>query len=124
MLNAEDNRRLTIKQELVRLCFEKGYNKKQIESLLKFIDWLIALPVDLDEKLSGEIEKMKEEQTMPYITSWERIGIKKGKIDGKKEGKREARLEFAKQLLKENFSMEMIKRLTRLSAKDLGALTN
>ena len=35
-----------------------------------------------------EIVTLEEEQKMPYITSWERMGIAKGKAEGIIEGQR------------------------------------
>ena len=41
---------------------------------------------------------------MPYITSAERIGIEKGKIEGIEKGKIEGKIETAVKMLKNNFS--------------------
>jgi hypothetical protein len=118
----------SIKTELIRLCFERGYRKKQIASLLKFIDWLILLPEDLDEKLSVEIEKIKEVQKMPYVTSWERIGEKKGIAKGlekgEKKGEKKGVINVARRMLSKGVSVEDIIQFTGLPKRSVLSLSN
>ena len=80
------NRRLFWKISLVKSLYKKGYGKKDILLLYKFIDWLVALPEDLGRRFHEEIIKYEEERKMPYITTAERIGIEKGIKQGIKEG--------------------------------------
>jgi hypothetical protein len=70
--------RLFWKITLVKRLYEKGYRKEDILLLYKFIDWLVSLPEELTEKFHEEIKKYEEVKKMPYITTAERIGIKKG----------------------------------------------
>ncbi len=58
--------------------------------MYKFIDWLVSLPEELSEKFNDEILKYEEEKKMPYITTAERIGVKKGLEQGMKHGLLEA----------------------------------
>jgi hypothetical protein len=75
------------KFNLMRMLCLKGYSRKEIEGLLSFLDWIMVLPEELEEKLQDKIIKM-EGEAMPYVTSFERIGIKKGVQKGRKEGQR------------------------------------
>ena len=50
--------------------------------LLRLIDWLVALPAEQERLVDREIERIEEEQKMPYVTSWERIGQVRGLLDG------------------------------------------
>jgi hypothetical protein len=113
---ADNNQKYSVKWELVRQCYEKGYSKEDIRVLLKFIDWLINLPEGLNKKLSRKIEKLEEDYKMPYITSWERIA--------KKEGKKEGKLETAKRMLLDDISIEMVIKYTGLTEKEVKALMN
>jgi hypothetical protein len=70
-----------IKWELFREFHRRKYGRKRTMTLLKFMDWIIRLPEDLEERLSEEIIKLEEEQKMPYIPTWER----RAKIEGKEE---------------------------------------
>ncbi|MGE5343188.1 MAG: transposase [Candidatus Omnitrophota bacterium] len=73
-----------IKYDLLRQCIGRGYTRKQTASLLKFIDWLIMLPEGLDEQLTQEISKLEEGPKMRYVTSFERVGRRRGIEEGLK----------------------------------------
>ena len=40
------------------------------------------MPEGLENQLADEIEKIEEEHKMTYVTSWERIAEKKGRLEG------------------------------------------
>ena len=63
---------------LIRRLYEKRYDRKKITDLFCFIDWLMQLPEELEHLFWQELEQYEEEKSMPYVTSVERIGIKKG----------------------------------------------
>lgn len=73
---------------LIRGLYERGYDRAQILELLRLIDWLLALPEELEDHLWREIERIEEERRMPYVTSWERIGQERGEQIGRREGER------------------------------------
>jgi hypothetical protein len=70
--------RLFWKLKLVKLLYQKGFSKEDILKLYRFIDWVMALPEKLKETFHQEIIKYEEEKQMPYVTTAESIGIKKG----------------------------------------------
>jgi hypothetical protein len=41
-------------------------------------DWMLCLPEELEERLGSEIRIYETVEHMPYVTSVERIGIRKG----------------------------------------------
>jgi len=51
-----------------------------ILSVLRFNDWIITLPVDLEDKIIDAVEKM-EGKPMAYVTSFERVWEKRIKKD-------------------------------------------
>jgi hypothetical protein len=57
-----------------------------IRRLFRLIDWMMKLPDELEQQVCLEIERFEEARKMPYITSIERLGIKKGEMIGKKRG--------------------------------------
>ncbi len=67
------------KFHLIRLLYERGYEKKDILGLFRFIDWLLVLPDFLEVEFKEEILQL-EDKKMPYITSIERLGRKTGMI--------------------------------------------
>jgi len=46
--------------------------------LYEFIDWLLALPEALEDAFLDEIHELEESTNMRYISSAERIGMRRG----------------------------------------------
>jgi hypothetical protein len=67
---------------LIKHLYEIGYEERDILRIFRFIDWLIQLPEELENEFRIEIEQYEEERRMPYVTSVERMGIKKGLKQG------------------------------------------
>ncbi|MEQ8754974.1 MAG: transposase [Coleofasciculus sp. G1-WW12-02] len=66
------------KLSLIKSLYERGYKREDIVQLFRLIDWFIALPKREEDRLWQEIQTLEEDRKMPYITSVERIGIRKG----------------------------------------------
>jgi len=75
-----NEKRLHWKIALTKDLYSKGFTTQEVLDLYHFIDWLIALPKDLEKEYHQEIIKYKEESKMRYVTTAERIGIEKGMI--------------------------------------------
>ena len=71
---------------MIKRLYRSGYEKQDVIRLFDFIDWVMALPEELEEQLWTEIRKFEEEEKMEYISSVERIGIKKGMQQGMQQG--------------------------------------
>ncbi len=82
----DETARQTWKLNLTRRLYEQGYDRKDVINLFRFIDWVMQLPEELEEGLWREIQAYEEAKQMPYITSVERIGIRKGIEQGRQEG--------------------------------------
>ncbi|MBI4602008.1 MAG: hypothetical protein HY721_08610 [Planctomycetes bacterium] len=74
--------RRTAKVRLVRDLLARGWNRLAIISLLKFIDWIIRLPPELEQEARRDIAEIEKETTVPYVTSWERMAEEKGLRQG------------------------------------------
>ena len=74
------------KLSLIKSLYERGYGREDIVQLFRLIDWFIALPKREEDRLWQEIQTLEEERKMPYITSVERIGIRKGLEKGLQQG--------------------------------------
>ena len=83
-------RKFSVKKELVRLLYERGYKRADIMQLFKFLDWLVRLPRELDQRFEGWISDYERRKTVPYVTSIERIGRERGRKEGLEEGLAEA----------------------------------
>ena len=71
---------------LIRRLYERGYDRERVLSLFRFIDWLLALPPEIEARVLREVEAIEEEREMPYITSVERHGLEQGRVEGRVEG--------------------------------------
>lgn len=70
-----------------RLAARKPLDRGLIARLPVFLEWLVALPQEIEEGYyAAQIEKLKEEQAMPYVSTWERKGIAKGIEKGIEKG--------------------------------------
>jgi hypothetical protein len=74
-----------IKLRLIRSMYEKGRSQDYIRDIFEFTDWVITLSDEEENLIWEEIEKLEEVNKMPYVTSIERIGIKRGMKRGSKE---------------------------------------
>ncbi|MFH0725828.1 MAG: hypothetical protein V2B19_05670 [Pseudomonadota bacterium] len=74
---------------------------KDILELFRFIDWIMTLPEDLEKRFSDDMYRYEEDMKMPYVTSVERMGIKKGQLMGLELCRQEGRQEGALQTSRE-----------------------
>jgi len=63
---------------LVRRLYERGYQREDVINLFRFIDWIMRLSEEMEESFWAEMRQYEEDKKMEYVTSVERIGIKKG----------------------------------------------
>jgi hypothetical protein len=73
---------LAWKLKLVRMLYERGYERQDVLELFRFLDWLIKLPRELEEQFKDEMTRYEESRTMPYVTSVERIAREEGREEG------------------------------------------
>ena len=106
--------RLFWKITLVKLLYEKGYKREDILNLYRFIDWVMGLPEDLTEKFTDEIHKYEEEKKMRFVTSAERIGIKKGLKLGEERGETRVLIEAIEDILDIKFGEKGIFMMNRI----------
>jgi hypothetical protein len=78
----QQQERKTWKLSLTRRLYERGYQRQQIIDLFRFIDWVMALPKELEANFQQEVYQYEEARRMRYVTSIERFGIEKGIKEG------------------------------------------
>ena len=81
-----DEVRYNWKGRLFRSLYQRGWSAEQIRHLYDFIDWMVDLPEELNDKLWEEMRQYEKEINMPYVNSAERYGIKKGLEQGLEQG--------------------------------------
>ena len=96
----EHQERYEAKLRLIKILYKRHWDKQRVINLLTVVDWLMTLPAWLDTKVWKEIETIEEIEKMQYITSIERIGIAKGRVEGQVEGIAKGRVEGETKLLK------------------------
>lgn len=94
----KDNQaRYQAKRKLVRLLYERNWERQRILDLFGLIDWMMKLPAELSQQLWYEIETIEEQHNMRYVTSIERLatqrGFDKGRLEGWEQGRTEGRTE-------------------------------
>jgi hypothetical protein len=87
-----DQERSLWKLSLIRQLYQRGFGRQDVINLFHFIDWMMRLPDDLDNTVWQEVQRYEEANKMEYITSVERIGMRKGMQQGLEQGKREGLL--------------------------------
>ena len=97
------DQRYTWKLRLVKSLYQRGYERQDILDLFRFIDWLLTLPEAMEERLWDELQTYEEGEKMPYVTSVERIGIKKGMNLERQEGRQEEAVRVLRRLLTHRF---------------------
>jgi hypothetical protein len=80
------------KLRVVKGLFRRGWSKDDIEQLFRVIDWMMHLPESLATTFDEEVEEL-EEKTMRYVTSIERIRLKKAEDEGTRIGSRKVAIE-------------------------------
>ncbi len=85
----DEEQRTKWKLYLVRRLYERGYGREDVINLFRFIDWLMNLPKEAEEKIWQEMQEYEEAEQMTYITSVERIGIEKGIEEGVEKGRQQ-----------------------------------
>lgn len=95
--------RYAAKLKLVRLLYERDWDRQRVIDLFTVIDWMMRLPDGLTGQLWQVIEAIEEGTKMRYVTSVERLGIEKGIQQGRAEGRAEGKAETLLRLLRRRF---------------------
>ena len=100
-------RRFAAKRELVRLLYAQGWDRQRVIDLFAIIDWMLALPKELEQKVWQDINEIERKAQMKYVTSVERLAVERGRekwmAEGETKGKVEGKLETLTRLLTRRF---------------------
>ncbi len=101
--------RYAAKLKLVRLLYERGWDRQRVIDLFTVIDWMMRLPDALTGQLWQAINVIEEGAKMRYVTSVERFCIEKGivlgRVEGRAEGRAEGKAETLLRQLRRRFQM-------------------
>jgi hypothetical protein len=85
--------KLRAKLRLVRLLYQRGHSREQIRVLLRFLDWILRLPEDLEKRIMSTSHVLEHGKPMPFLSNIERWGIQKGLRRGLRKGRKEGKEE-------------------------------
>lgn len=111
-------RRFEAKRRLVRLLYERDWTRERIIGLFGVLDWMLALPDALEDRLWQDIETLEGTRNMRYITSVERSGPRRGFERGLEKGREQGRGEGIGQGIEQGRSQILLE----LLAHRFGAL--
>ena len=106
--------RLAWKKTLVRMLYERGYERQDVLELYRILDWMLRLPQDEEALFQEDLRRIEEELAMPYVTAIERMGEERGRQQGILEGKQQGIQQGRKQ--------GEVKLLERLMSRQYGPL--
>src|SRR5438477_9542496 len=108
---------------LVKGLYDRGLRKEYVRQLLRLIYQMMDLPKETEEPFALALSEFEKEKPMPYVTSFERLGIEKGRTQGRQEGLREGLLTGIEALLRSRFGERGVPLLAELSqVQDVGVL--
>lgn len=101
------HQRRQVKWRLTRLIYARDWDRRRIIDVLRVMDWMMYLPDAMRQRFNTAVYLMERRQAMPYVTSFERDGIKKGRKlgieEGREVGRQQGRLELLAEFLAARF---------------------
>ena len=95
-----DQERYEAKRRLVRLLYQRHWDKQRVIDLFTVLDWLMRLPEGLEQQLWHEITDIEEQTKMRYVTTVERFEIEKRFQQGVEQGVEQGLVQGEYRLLK------------------------
>lgn len=66
------------KSRIIRGLYERGFSEGDVRELFRLVDWMMELPPVLEERFWQDVVRLQEEKRMPFMTTPERVGLRKG----------------------------------------------
>jgi hypothetical protein len=73
------------KLQIVKRLYEQDYTEEDVRRLFRVIDWMMFLEEEQAIIFQSELEQLEAEKGMQYVTSVERLALKKGRQEGRRE---------------------------------------
>src|SRR5213075_3031804 len=79
---------------IARELLRRGYEAEAVRQLSRFVDWVMMLPEELEQKLDKRLKNYREEHKMEeYIWGFERRATERGLQKGLQKGLQQGRQE-------------------------------
>lgn len=85
--------RADVKLILASLLYEKCWSAQRVITTMRVLDWMMALPEEMQRSFEDQILFLEGVKKMPYMDSWQRHGWERGHAEGRHEGLVEGRHE-------------------------------
>ncbi len=82
----DPDKRYSFRLDLTKELYSREYSKEQIIRLYRFIDYVLKLPEPEALQFNKEMKLFEEAQTMPYMSTIERMAREKGLLQGIQQG--------------------------------------
>jgi hypothetical protein len=76
------------KYELMTMLYDRGYGEQDILELHNFLDWMMILPEEFEQRFQVRLKAFEEGRQMKYVTSIERMAEARGEERGQVVGER------------------------------------
>jgi len=86
---ANVERRYEFKLELAAQLYQPGQRREDVLKRLRFMDFILKLPRPLAIRYRQEIDRIEEENHMPYMTSMEQLAREEGTLQEARDSIRE-----------------------------------
>jgi len=95
------NDRYAAKLNLAKMLYRRGYKRQDILELFRFIDWVMALPPEMEEQFMSDVVAYEAKEKKPYVTSIERIARQRGVEQGMQQGRQQGMQQGMQQGIRE-----------------------
>jgi hypothetical protein len=79
--------RADVKLILASLLYEKKWSAQRVVTTMRVLDWMMALPEELQRSFEEQILFLEGVKNMPYMDSWQRHGWERGLAEGREAGR-------------------------------------
>ena len=110
--------RYEAKLTLIKFLYQRGYGRQVIAELLRFIDWVMTLPISLEAQLRADVTTFEAEVSMQYVTSFERLAREEGMQQGMQRGLRDS-IATTLQVRFGNLSQEIVDDLEQVTELEM-----
>lgn len=124
--DTDAERRLDGKIRLMRSLARSGYPRKDIQALLRLIDWMITLPPALEARFDQAGHELEQEMNMPFVTTFERLATERALKQGREEGMEQGMERGRQAAMRDTLYRQLARRFAPLPATvndDLDAAT-
>ena len=78
--------RLRWKLTLAKMLLDRGYRDRQADHLFRFMDYVLALPEEMEVEFDREVIRFAEEGKVTYLSRFERRAMERGVQQGHQKG--------------------------------------